>query len=135
MPTQNSIDLKRITVGRALAFLIEVIIPNWVALLFHPSPTATGLAFFLLIYLLFKDGLSGQSLGKRVFKLMVIDKTTNQPCGLGKSLLRNIDMLLPFMPLLELVILWFSKDGRRIGDRLANTVVVMVSEDVQRVDE
>ncbi len=130
----DKMQQQRMVIGRAMAFLIEIMAPNWIALWLYPSPNAMGLAFFLLIYLLFKDGIEGQSICKRMFRLMVIDQTTGKPCGPFKSFLRNLDMLLPFAPLVELLILQFSEDGRRLGDKLANTIVVVVEEEADNPD-
>lgn len=44
-----------------------------------------------LVYFLFSDALpNGQSLGKKLLKIKVVDKETFQPCSLIQSFLRNI---------------------------------------------
>jgi uncharacterized RDD family membrane protein YckC len=134
-------ELPRIKVLRVITFFVEILIPNFVvwAVYFSPNndlpPTATGLSVFLLIYLLFRDGFQGQSLGKRIGGLVVIDRTTGQLCGLGKSFLRNVDLVLPLMYIVEFFVLWFSKDGMRIGDRLANTQVLMVIDELPKKED
>ncbi|WP_316815822.1 RDD family protein [Pedobacter nyackensis] len=77
-----------------------------------------------------KDGFGkGQSPGKKAMKLMVIDLETNMPCNKQKSFLRNIIVLLiSLVPvigsLIEPIMALATNDGRRLGDRAANTMVI-----------
>lgn len=71
----------------------------------------------------------GQSPGKKAMKLMVIDLDTNMPCNKQKSFLRNLVALLigmvPFVgSLIEPIMVLATDDGRRLGDRAANTMVI-----------
>jgi len=83
---------------------------------------------------LLKDGFGkGQSPGKKALKLMVIDLDTNMPCNKTKSFLRNLIILLlsiiPFVGgLIEPLMVFTDKDGRRLGDRAANTMVIEKSD-------
>jgi uncharacterized RDD family membrane protein YckC len=70
---------------------------------------------------LFKDGLDGQSLGKRAMGLQVVDAGTGQGAGLGASFRRNLPMLIPFAPL---VAAFQMTRGPRLGDGWANTRVI-----------
>lgn len=93
-----------------------------------------GVLFFVLplIYGFIKDGLgNGQSYGKRAMNLMVVNLDNNTPCNTGKSAVRYLVMfLLGFIPyvggLIEPIIVLADKDGRRLGDRAANTQVIEV---------
>lgn len=77
-----------------------------------------GLGYFLL-----RDAMGGgQSLGKRLYRLKVVDAESGEPCSLRTSLARNIWLLVPFMPMFEVVAL--SATGLRWGDRMAETRVV-----------
>lgn len=95
-----------------------------------------GVVLFIipLIYGFIKDGLgNGQSYGKRAMNLMVVNLDDNTPCGMGKSALRYLVMfLLGFIPyvggLIEPIIVLADKDGRRLGDRAANTQVIEVRQ-------
>lgn len=93
-------------------------------------------AFFYLIplaYTLFKDGLEGgQSWGKRAVGLMVINLDGNVPCNKGKSFVRNIvSALLSIIPyigwLVEPIFVLTDQNGRKVGDRAANTQVIAKS--------
>jgi uncharacterized RDD family membrane protein YckC len=80
-----------------------------------------------------KDAMpNGQSIGKKMFGLMVVDVETDRPCTLGKSIGRGLVMsLLSCIPLLG----WFvepiaavvNDDGRRLGDQAAGTQVISVT--------
>jgi|TARA_B100001971_G_C18086690_1_gene481302 uncharacterized RDD family membrane protein YckC len=87
-----------------------------------------------LTYNFIKDGLGkGQSWGKKAVGLMVIHLSDKTPCSLSQSLLRNLIMILlgiiPFIGwLIEPIIVLSTKDGRRLGDRAANTQVVEIKK-------
>jgi len=95
-----------------------------------------GLLLYIgpLIYSLIKDGLGqGQSWGKKNMYLMVVDLGTNQPCGKGKSIARNLIStlicLVPFIGwLVEPIIVLASDSGRKLGDLAANTQVVHIDD-------
>lgn len=76
-------------------------------------------------YFLLSDGLpGGQSLGKRLLDIAVIDEKTRKPCSLGQSVLRNFTAFLGAIDWL----LIFGKKQKRIGDVVANTCVISVLE-------
>jgi uncharacterized RDD family membrane protein YckC len=87
----------------------------------------------IFAYSLLKDGLvktprfglkPGQGYGKKVCKLMVINVNTNRPCSMGESALRYLTWIVPFLGLVEIIIGLAAEDGRRLGDKLANTQVI-----------
>jgi uncharacterized RDD family membrane protein YckC len=79
-------------------------------------------ALFYIYYILFADGFKGgQSYGKRVAKICVIDATSGKPCNWAGSAMRNIPLL--FLGMIDWIFI-FSKKRQRLGDRLANTIVV-----------
>jgi uncharacterized RDD family membrane protein YckC len=91
-----------------------------------------------ILYVLVADGVGGgQSLGKKLLGLIVLDKDGN-PCPLKSSILRNIlfgaGVFLWNIPLLgwallaaaiiiEFLVLMGSAEGKRLGDELAGTRV------------
>ena len=80
------------------------------------------------LYLLVRDSISGRSLGKLCFGLVVIDLHTNQPCGASGSFKRNVLWILPganvAAAFLETLAIIRDPQGQRLGDRLAQTQVV-----------
>lgn len=91
-----------------------------------------AILFYLLplVYHLIKDGLGrGQSWGKKALDIMVINLDNNAPCDLGKSILRNfisgLVTLIPFVGwLIEPILVLTTDDGRKLGDKAANTQVI-----------
>ena len=87
-----------------------------------------------IYYSFVKDGREGgQSVGKKALNLMVVNITTNEPCSKRESFTRQLDLFfLQMIPLVgwlvEPIVMLSSKDGRRIGDRAADTQVIEVSE-------
>ena len=102
---------------------------------------ATGAALYLnsesvlylvagTLYVLLRDAL-GRSLGKFMTGLMVINHETGLPCTLADSVRRNFLFLLPganvVAVFLETVTIVRDPRGHRLGDRLAQTQVVVGS--------
>ncbi|MGF1767096.1 RDD family protein [Enterovibrio makurazakiensis] len=73
-------------------------------------------------YYLFSDALpKGKSIGKRLFKISVIDKKTGAYCSLIQSFFRNfLCLILGFIDSIFLL----GKKRRRLGDLLARTIVI-----------
>lgn len=105
-----------------------------------------GLAAAML-FCAIQDALGeGQSIGKRIMGLRVIEDQAGQPCSYANSVLRNIPFLVALgfgaetflwvfflvvaLPLIlfEVVVLFTVDSGVRLGDVLANTLVVEVEE-------
>jgi len=86
-----------------------------------------------LYYRFTKDARpNGQSIGKKICNLMVIDVETGAPCSLGQSIGRGLVLfflnVIPILgQLVEPIMVLSSNDGRRLGDRAAGTQVVDVS--------
>ena len=79
-------------------------------------------------YLLFRDAIRGQSVGKFILGLVVISLETGHPSSLAGSVRRNLLFLLPGANLvaifLEVRTIVGDPQGQRLGDRLAQTQVV-----------
>lgn len=94
-----------------------------------------GIVFILVpvIYGFVKDGLGqGQSWGKKPMNLMVVNLETNTPCTKSKSAIRHLISALtgaiPFVGwLIEPIMVLATDDGRKLGDKAANTQVIEVS--------
>lgn len=100
------------------------------ALTLYPSNEEFPYLIFIsliLIYSLISDGLfsTGQSVGKKIMGLYVVRNDNEEPCGVGRSIFRNITYLLGVVDFIFLV---FRKDKRRLGDLIANTKVVVKIE-------
>jgi uncharacterized RDD family membrane protein YckC len=122
---------------RQLAFILDAVGLRIVTLLFgialglamassRPSPSeievaGTALGILLTVVFCFKDCFAGQSPGKALTGVRVIDSTTGQPGGIGASFKRNLPVLIPFMPL---IVAYQLCKGHRIGDGWSKTKVI-----------
>lgn len=110
---------------RIVAFLIDLLIMAIISGVVNP------VGFTLAIgYLLTRDALpflDGQSIGKMVLNLQAVDYE-GEPLTNNwvTSIIRNVFLLIPVIPPIELIMLLINEDGLRLGDQLANTRVVDV---------
>jgi uncharacterized RDD family membrane protein YckC len=90
-------------------------------------------ALFIVIgavYLLLRDALfiPGQSVGKFLFGLRVIDIASGRPCSRLQSAQRNFILVVPGLNVvatgLETIAVPRDPQGQRLGDKLANTQVI-----------
>lgn len=95
-----------------------------VALLLWLVLTVAQIAYFVVL----EGGPSGQTLGKKVMDIRVIDFSTGGPLGYGKAFVRWIGRI-PSTIVCYLGYLWMLWDRERQTwhDKIANTVVVPVS--------
>jgi hypothetical protein len=95
--------------------------------LYRNTESWWGLAVAAL-YLLLRDGIGGQSLGKLLVGLVVVHVPTGRLCTWKESALRNVFVLIPganvVAIVLESVTLIRDSQGQRLGDRLAQTQVI-----------
>jgi len=81
-----------------------------------------------VLYLLLRDGIGGQSLGKLLVGLVVVNVQTGRMCSWKESALRNVFVLIPganvMAIFLESITLIRDPQGQRLGDRLAHTQVI-----------
>jgi len=88
-------------------------------------------------YTLIRDGIgNGQSYGKKLAGLMVVNLMDNQPCKKGSSFVRNIfqlifTLVLGFIPFVNILAGWIEpivglahEKGYRVGDMVAKTQVI-----------
>lgn len=83
--------------------------------------SATLIGWLLLSLFFCKDSFTGQSPGKALLGVRVIDTRTGQAAGLLASFKRNLPLLIPFMPL---IVGGRLCGGYRTGDKWAKTKVI-----------
>lgn len=89
--------------------------------MFSVIGVALGIIWFLLAFLC-KDILFGNaSLGKKIFRLQVLDRTTGQKPTVRQLVLRNVFLLFMFLQVEMIVII--ANRQIRLGDMIADTVV------------
>jgi uncharacterized RDD family membrane protein YckC len=97
------------------------------------AAAVTAMLLFMLLYafifiamyafLLLRDGFNGQSPGKKVLGLQVINTVTGIPIRFGDSFKRNLILIVPVLPIVVAVQI-FTANGMRIGDEWAQTKVI-----------
>lgn len=103
--------------------------PLWAQYLLFGAASAWSIG-----YMFAKDGRAhGQSIGKNMYGLMVVNVDTNQPCSMREAIRRQVELffllLLPMVGwLIEPAVVVLSTDGRRLGDRAAHTQVIAVED-------
>ena len=103
--------------GNAPAFVL--------ALIFGPM-TAILIAVWLLYFTYF-ESTTGQTLGKRALDIRVMDVKTGRPPSVGMAFVRSIVRIIDWLPalyILGFIIAALTSRKQRLGDLLADTVVV-----------
>jgi uncharacterized RDD family membrane protein YckC len=128
--------MKNMNGKRIFAFMIDFIIAGTIqavlmfALIILPIVSGSGDAAHLvgnvflitmisMVYLVLRDSLGKESIGKKILKLKIIDRN-GDAASFGKRILRNLTFL---MGPVEIVI-FLIRDGKRLGDAIAKTNVV-----------
>lgn len=129
LPTTHTTDAGQIRAlasdgKRIVAYLIDLAPVILLGLISREIGTVLG-----LIYMVVRDGLpflDGQSIGKRVMNIRAVTLDgASLANNWGPAIIRNIVLLIPFFPLVELVVLLTNKDKQRLGDQFAKTMVIV----------
>lgn len=127
VPTYSKADISRrfwaMTIDYILVMLVIIIAgtKGWIILI-----------ILCLIYIFIKDGLmSGQSVGKKMCGIMVVDIRTNKPCDIGTSvvrqLVRGLCSILVVPELLNIFFIFYT-NGRTMYDEIVDTQVINVED-------
>ncbi len=118
--------------SRFLALLIDGIILGIVvgiieALLIRVSPALAGglVAIITVAYFFILEATQGATLGKRVLGLRIV-RMDGSPIGWSESIIRNLLRIVDglFGYLVGAIIIWNSPLKQRLGDKVAQTVVI-----------
>ena len=106
-----------------IAFLPAVLVGVVLGGFGRPATALAALVYFCgFVYIVVSDGFpGGQSYGKRLMGIAVVDVESGQPCTYGQSIARNL-LLAMLGPIDWLFI--FGARRQRLGDTLARTMVV-----------
>jgi len=86
---------------------------------FNITARMFAITYCSVMYLVIRDNIGGKSIGKRIFKLKIINKNDNNEANFLKRFLRNITCLLGGIDVIIFLIL-----KERIGDKILGTTVV-----------
>ena len=79
--------------------------------------------------LICKDSVGGRSVGKRLFRLQVVDIKTGQAANPFRCAFRNFFY---FLGLFDLLLVFYNNAGRRLGDYVVGTKVLPYSPEQKR---
>lgn len=104
-------------------------------LLFSEKTLVVGIGWLVIAWLwaiwygFTKDGMNdGKSIGKQACGLMVVHLPSNQPCTKGKSVLRQLSNLIPYVGIVEVILVLAHDKGHRLGDMFASTQVIAADQ-------
>ena len=87
----------------------------------HLGITSAPAVVLCLLYLLFADGIgNGQSVGKKLLGIAVVDRATGAPTGHLASFIRNVFMVFGALDWIFI----FGGRHQRLGDKAAGTSVI-----------
>jgi uncharacterized RDD family membrane protein YckC len=121
---------------RLVAYLIDVIIYVVALLILVAIAAAISESLAIIVYIIgflgsivyfayFEGSPSGQTLGKKVMKIRVIDFNTGGPIGFGRGLLRWVGRLVSgFLCYLGYLWMLWDREKQTWHDKIATTVVV-----------
>ncbi|WP_435159330.1 RDD family protein [Haladaptatus sp. DFWS20] len=128
MGTQEDVILSRVfafIIDHILSLVAAVVLGIGLAAALGRAGIWLGVILGFTGYFIVLEGLFGQTLGKRLLGIVVV-KRSGEPISMGSSLVRNvlriIDGILSYA--VGLVVMLVSDDRQRIGDHVADTVVV-----------
>lgn len=96
-------------------------------LFFGPATLISWLLW--LLYFTYFESTTGQTFGKQIMKIKVVDETTMQHLDFGRSFVRNILRIidwLPFFYLIGFILIVTNDKKQRLGDMAAHSIVVKV---------
>jgi uncharacterized RDD family membrane protein YckC len=129
-----AVEPQRATFGmRALAAAIDFVLLNIVGYLFYVAVGVVlgqllGFVLGIGYFGYFEGSPSGQTIGKRLVQIRVVDVETGGPIGTSRALVRYVGRIISTLVLL-LGYLWMLWDPERQTwhDKIAGTVVVPTS--------
>jgi uncharacterized RDD family membrane protein YckC len=112
--------------------LIDALLSSMALTVAAASLLTSALVLPLNVLFTMKDGFTGRSLGRMATDTIVLDESTQQPIGFGKSFKRNAILLVGVIPIVGniaslIVIITIAVQvarGYRLGDRFAQTKVI-----------
>ncbi len=131
-PLYGQGQLQYVGVGmRFLALLIDGIIIGVVAgllsFILRNAPGLSGglIGLLAIAYYIVMEATQGATVGKMALGLRVV-KTDGSPISWSESVIRNLLRIIDglFVYLVGAILIWTSPLKQRLGDRVANTVVI-----------
>tara|TARA_B100001971_G_C18253904_1_gene580429 strand:+ start:122 stop:619 length:498 start_codon:yes stop_codon:yes gene_type:complete len=91
------------------------------------SPIVWMTTIIYILYYTYFEGKYGQTVGKKLSRIKVIDEYTRKQIGYKNAFLRTVARLvdsLPILYILGIIIIKYTKNNQRIGDLLSKSIVI-----------
>lgn len=112
--------------NRIIAYVIDALVTGALSMVPLVGWMA-GIAYFIT-----RDSLpflDGQSIGKKLLKLRAVtDNGEPLTNNWNQGILRNVVFLIPFFPIVELIVWLNNAERKRLGDQWAKTKVIAVAD-------
>ncbi len=81
---------------------------------------------FYIVYFVIQEHFFRKTLGKRIFKLEIIPEN-NKPLSFTRSFVRHLFDFVDIFCLVGVLMIFLSKNNRRIGDRLSKCDIIYIN--------
>ncbi len=148
MSSYNRPSIRKARLVRVWAKAIDLFFVMTFSIFIFPLGLVIGV-FYLSLCDSFQDG---QSIGKRLLGLKVVDVETGDPCSYKQSIIRNLPFVFPLciavfpfwgwfisgillflLAGFELYLLYHLDSGQRLGDVVADTTVMAVPPGTEKI--
>lgn len=84
-----------------------------------------GIIALLVLYFIVAEAEWGYTIGKKEYNLLVVNEDGSE-IGYKKSIIRNLIKFVEvfYLPFIALLFIWYTDRQQRLGDLLANTLVI-----------
>lgn len=79
-----------------------------------------------ILYIVFRDGFGGQSIGKRLMKVQLIHEQSGMPISFGTAFIRGFLTSLPILGWIDFALVIFTRENQRYSDKLLRVRLVKV---------
>ncbi len=119
----NLASIPKRYIAQLIDQIIGIVFPILIAVIANQIFFQIASLILFLGYSLFHDAMpNGQSFGKKILGIKVVNMKTGNACSVKESFIRSITKL-PIIAFIDAIMI-FSAIRRRLGDRLAGTIVV-----------
>ena len=116
-------------VGRFTPFETNIEFINPISFLIRSliSPLVWMITIIYILYYTYFEGKHGQTVGKKLSRIIVIDKETKNQIGYKNALNRTVTRLIdsiPMLYILGIIVVKNTEKNQRIGDILSKSIVI-----------
>ena len=116
-------------VGRFTPFETNIEFINPISFLIRSliSPLVWMITIIYILYYTYFEGKHGQTVGKKLSRIIVIDKETKNQIGYKNAFIRTVTRLidsLPILYILGIIVVKNTEKNQRIGDILSKSIVI-----------